>query len=253
MCSTRLKKVLFLAFLLFVFEFNSFAEESLSSDELFEAQNQELVAGNPLLSEDEIAQLTSRSFSKDFSKYHFSKRMKIEHSCRVIIPVGLGVALVLVSGPGGVVPLIVGVGYGIKARVDYVQNKKVRSLLKGSLLWLHKVDESQMPSRNRKRLKAFDRFFNCVKKDLRTHLDQDVSDEQLKTYLAYQLLIINRYGPVIVERYKNVKGTKWWQGPQTEIFSEGFLRNNLIFLINDCSQNLVSTMNCDHLDKMVAR
>ena len=252
--SVLLNKLFIITYLSFVFGLGAFAEPNEQTNG--KEQNnltQEVKEEKPLLTDTEIKHLLSRSFSKDFSKYHFTTRMKVEHSCRVVIPLGLGVGLFFVSGPGAAIPVVVGIGYGIKARVDYVQNKKTRSLMKGSLLFLQGMDIKEMPSRNRYRLKVFEKFFRKVRNDLQTYIGKDVSEQELKSYLAYQLLIINRYGALVVERYKHIKKPKWWKGPLTETFSVSFLRRNLIPLINDCSNYLVETMNCSDLDEMVGR
>lgn len=251
--SVCIRNIFLSAVVLFANGLNAFAEENKVPDWVLEDGEQGNIDGEKLISDEELAALLSRSFSKDFKKYHFSTRMKVEHGCRVIIPVGIGVALVLVSGPGGVIPVVVGIGYGIKARLDHLKNKKMRSIFKGSLLYLQEIDKQQTSSRNRKRLEVYDEFFKDVRADLKTYIGREVDDQELKTYLAYQLLIINRYGSLIIERYKNIKKHKWWKGPLTDVYTQSFLKKNLVLLIKECSEYLLKTTDLNSLDKLAGR
>ena len=83
MCSTRLKKVFLFALLLGVFEVNSFAEESLSSDELTEAEKQEIVENNPLLSDAEIAELKKSAKITRVQELETEMKMYIDECTRL--------------------------------------------------------------------------------------------------------------------------------------------------------------------------
>jgi len=179
----------------------SLTERLLASDSLHLYSN---LTGRQLSDPEFEKSLTlpgrSWSFNTDLEKYQWSGKKKAGKALRSIVPIGVGIALIFVSGPAGCIPVGVGVVMGVKGLSDSYKNKKTRSLLRGALLFLTGHDRSQNPD-YKSSLNDFQNFYLSVSKSLREHLWSESSDWQLESYLASRLLLINHYGFLVANRF----------------------------------------------------
>lgn len=176
----------------------------------------------------------SQYHKRDIDKYQIGALDITEETLRSAIPVGIGIALLFVSGPFGCLPIAVGIGNSIKAFYESLKRKEIKNLVKGSLLYLM-GDKASETKRDLKKIDLFLRFYYDVRDRLRDQFLKGATDDHLKIYLASRLLFINRYGFLIANRFnydpvirKQAGCTK---APLDGRVKKKFLKKNIVPLI----------------------
>lgn len=142
----------------------------------------------------------SQYHTRDLDKYRIGGKDIAEETLRSAIPVGIGIALLFVSGPFGCLPIAVGIGNSIKAFYESLKRKEIKNLVKGSLLYLL-GDRASETKRDLKKIELFIRFYTDVKDRLQDQFLRGASENDLKIYLASRILFMNRYGFLIANRF----------------------------------------------------
>jgi len=211
-----------------------------------------------ILNEQTLKKSGVRFFSdRDLDKYRINKLGITEQCLRSVIPVGIGIGLIFVSGPLACIPIAVGIGHSIKAFVDSIKRKKIKNLIVGSLLYLKGV-EMTLDKKEEKSLNSFKKFYLDTREKMLSAFSNDASEGVMKAYLASRLLLINRFGFLISNRFNFDPGVRKLVKASTIAhpagkYSKGFLKKHIVPLIiatekilADCPADKLETLAFGH-------
>lgn len=185
-------------------------------------------------------------FIKDMKKYYPTKKSIAGKSVRVLLPIGIGLAMISLSGPQAAIPITIGTATGAAEFIRYLRLKSVRHLFQGA--WHHLIlKQNGIPSKSeRKKIKKFEKFFKKVQGDFQQKWYPELESESAKDALAIHLLRINRYSWWFAHRFNTDKDVRNLTRPSHKfkriftsnktsekgVFSKGFLKRNLNVLVS---------------------
>lgn len=184
-------------------------------------------------------------FKKDMKKYYPSKKKIAGKSVRVLLPIGIGVAMISLSGPQAAIPITIGALSGVAEFIRYMKIKSVRHLFQGAYLHLDQQSGHLLTKSEKRKVKKFGRFYDKAEENFRQQWYPELGPNQVKDMLAIHLLRINHYSWWFAHRFNSDKSVRNQARPTHKLkrvfvsnktsdkgtFSKGFLKRNLNVLV----------------------